>query len=105
MKIAIKDFIGVHNFKSFVSEESVKENYEREIYDAYIEEIGDKVAFVFRGSGFMKYQVRNMVGTLFKIGKGKLKEDGIRKIFADEKRKKDVMTIKSEGLYLTDVVY
>lgn len=105
MKIAIKDFIGIHDFKNFVSEESVKENYVREIYDAHIEEEENKIIFVFKGSGFMKYQVRNMVGTLFKIGKGKLKSDAVEKILEDEKRRKDVMTIKSEGLYLVDITY
>ena len=71
MKKEIKSFIGKHDFKPFVSEEAVKEDYVREIFDAHIEEDNDKLIFYFTGTGFMKYQVRNMVGTLFKVGKGK----------------------------------
>ena len=105
MKKEIKSFIGVHNFKPFVSEESVKENYEREIYDAHIEEDGDKVIFYFTGNGFMKYQVRNMVGILFKVGKGKLENGIVDAIFKDNSLSKNITTIKREGLYLDKIEY
>ena len=105
MKKEIKSFIGVHNFKPFVSEEAKKENYEREIYDAHIEEDNDKVYFYFTGNGFMKYQVRNMVGILFKIGKGKLDNGIVDKIFKDESLAKNITTIKREGLYLEKIDY
>ena len=105
MKKEIKSFIGVHNFKPFVSDESVKENYEREIYDAHIEEDGDKAIFYFTGNGFMKYQVRNMVGVLFKIGKGKLENGIVDEIFKDNKLANCITTIKREGLYLDKIEY
>lgn len=105
MKKEIKSFIGVHNFKPFVSSETIKSDYTREIFDAKIIEENDKVIFIFVGSGFMKYQVRNMVGTLFKIGKGKLELGIVNKIFNDENYIKDVSTIRREGLYLEDIEY
>ena len=105
MKKEIKSFIGVHDFKPFVSEESKKENYKREIYDAHIEEDGEKVIFYFTGNGFMKYQVRNMVGVLFKIGKGKLENGIVDQIFKDNKLAKNITTIKREGLYLDKIDY
>lgn len=105
MKKEIKSFIGVHNFKPFVSEEAIKENYEREIYDAHIEEDGDKVIFYFTGNGFMKYQVRNMVGILFKVGKGKLDNGIVDAIFKDNSLSKNITTIKREGLYLDKIEY
>ncbi len=97
MKKEIKSFIGVHDFKPFVSEEAVKNDYTREIYDAYIEEDGDKVIFYFIGNGFMKYQVRNMVGVLFKIGKGKLDNGIVNQIFDDYSLSKVITTMKREG--------
>lgn len=105
MKKEIKSFIGKHDFKPFVSDESVKDNYEREIYDAYIEQDKDKVIFYFIGNGFMKYQVRNMVGVLFKIGKGKLELGIVDKIFKDNSLAKCITTIKREGLYLENIEY
>lgn len=105
MKKEIKSFIGKHDFKPFVSDESVKENYEREIYDAYIKQENDKVIFYFIGNGFMKYQVRNMVGVLFKIGKNKLDLGIVDKIFKDHSLAKCINTIKREGLYLENIEY
>ena len=105
MKKEIESFIGIHDFKSFVSDESVKENYEREIYDAYIEEDKDKVIFYFTGNGFMKYQVRNMVGVLFKVGKGKLEEGIVKEIFDNYDNKKYITTMRREGLYLDKIEY
>ena len=105
MKKEIKSFIGKHDFKPFVSEEAVKEDYVREIFDAHIEEDNDKLIFYFTGTGFMKYQVRNMVGTLFKVGKGKLDTGIVDKIFKDPNYAKHVMAMRREGLYLDNIEY
>ena len=105
MKKAIKKFEGIHNFKNFVSNEAIKESYEREIYKTSIDQIEDKLYIRFTGNGFMKYQVRNMVGTLIKIGNDKLEIDIIDKILEDESYAKYVYTAKSEGLYLENIKY
>ena len=53
----------------------------------------------------MKYQVRNMVGTLIKIGKGKLDVDSIKRLLDRSLDSKYVFTAKPEGLYLVEVIY
>jgi len=105
MQMVIKDFIGKHNFKIFASREVIKENYVREIYDASIEKDNDILVFTFVGNGFMKYQVRNMVGTLLKIGSEKLDVNTIKKLLNSELEDKYVFTAKPEGLYLENVCY
>ena len=105
MREGIKYYIGRHDFKNFVSDDCIKEDYEREIYDAYIEKENDIIKFIFIGNGFMKYQVRNMVGTLIKVGKNKINSSDVEKILNDVSYKKLVMTAKSEGLYLEEVSY
>lgn len=105
MNRAIKDLVGEHDFESFVSQEAELPNYTRTIYDAYIKLNGDIVEFYFTGTGFMKYQVRNMVGTLIKIGSGKLEENIIKEILNDASKRKYVYTAKAEGLYLVEVKY
>ena len=59
----------------------------------------------FTGNGFMKYQVRNMVGTLIKIGSNKFDVDIIDKILNDKSYKKYVYTAKAYGLYLESIEY
>ena len=105
MKEAIKFLIGKHDFEQFVSSEAKKTSYVREIFDAKIEEEDNIIKFIFIGNGFMKYQVRNMVGTLLKVGKGKLEPIDINLILKGEKSKNEVLTIKPEGLYLEEVKY
>ena len=102
---AIKSFEGMHDFSSFVSKEAIKDNYVRTIFETKIIEEDDLITFSFTGNGFMKYQVRNMVGTLIRIGLGKLEPSIIEGIFNDTENEKYVYTAKSEGLYLVDVSY
>ena len=105
MKEGIKYFIGKHDFEYYVSNECEKESFVREIYDAHIEVEDSIIKFIFVGNGFMKYQVRNMVGTLLKVGKGKLEPIDISLILEKKKDRNEVLTIKPEGLYLEEVKY
>ena len=105
MKYAIKDFVGEKDFKPFVSEEAKKNNYIRTINKTKILLKNDIMEIFFTGNGFMKYQVRNMVGTLIKIGAGKLEKTAIRDILLGNLEKKYVFTAPSQGLYLKNVIY
>lgn len=67
MRLAINDFLGEHDFKPFVSEEAIKSSYVRTIYSVDMKKEGDIITISFTGNGFMKYQVRNMVGVLIKL--------------------------------------
>jgi len=105
MKEAIKYFIGTHDFESFTPTKDKRENYVRTITYANIIEKNNIITFTFRGNGFIKYQVRNMVGYLIRVGEGKKKGEDIPKIFASKDRRMASITAHSEGLYLTNVKY
>ncbi len=105
MQEALKFFIGVHDFKAFVSEEAVKTNYVREIIKATLDFDGKLINILFEGNGFMKYQIRNMVGLLIKIGAGKLQPNIVSEILNDYSLKKLITTAPPEGLILKEVVY
>ena len=105
MKTAIKCFLGEHNFKPFASDQVIKDNYIRCINKVKITKKNNIITFSFTGNGFMKYQVRNMVGTLIKIGSNMLPIDIIDKIFNNYELRKKIWTAKPEGLYLESVIY
>ena len=105
MQEAITSFIGIHDFKSFTPNKDKRESYVREIYGASIKEEGDKIIFTFRGNGFIKYQIRNMVGLLIQIGLYKKERDCIPEILKNKNRSCNFRTAHPEGLYLVDVVY
>ncbi len=105
MKKAIKYFLGEHSFKSFTPNKDKRENYVRTINYASISQEGDILCFTFRGTGFIKYQIRNMVGYLIKVGEGKKNGDDIKDILLKEDRRYASITAHAEGLYLTNVKY
>ncbi len=105
MKKAVKHFIGKHDFTTFVSAEDKKEDKVREIYDASVDEKDGIIKITFKGSGFLKYQVRNMVGTLIKIGEEKVLPDIILNLLEKKDRKCAFLCAPAQGLTLTDVKY
>lgn len=105
MKEAIKYFAGTHNFKSFTPNKDKRENYVRTINYVSIKENDGILTFTFRGNGFIKYQIRNMVGYLIRVGEGKKNGKDIPKILEKEDRRMASITAHSEGLYLTKVKY
>jgi tRNA pseudouridine38-40 synthase len=57
------------------------------------------------GNGFVYHMVRNIVGTLVSIGKGRLKPEDMEKILNMRERKRAGVTAPAHGLYLVEVRY
>jgi len=105
IKKAIKYFEGTHDFRSFVTDNKEKENCIRTITKTKIEEKENKIIIIFEGTGFLRYQVRNMVGLLIKIGENKISPESVEKIINSRDRTKASKTAPPEGLYLVDIRY
>lgn len=108
MKKGIKYFIGTHDFRAFVTENVEKENCIRTITSAKIEQDHsnkNKYIISFTGNGFLRYQVRNMVGLLLKVGQEKIEPIKVKEILESKSRKKNGATAPAEGLYLVNVSY
>ncbi|MDR0297616.1 MAG: tRNA pseudouridine(38-40) synthase TruA [Streptococcaceae bacterium] len=96
---------GTHDFRGFMASGSSVENTIRTISEATVEHANDIFIFRFRGNGFLYKQVRNMVGTLIKIGAGKFPVSRIAEILATGNRALAGPTAAPEGLYLKEVIY
>lgn len=99
---------GTHNFKSFTKTDEEKDDYVRTISQTnLIRDTKDvnKLTLVFLGDGFLRYMVRNMVGTLIAVGEGKMKSEEIIEILKKEDRREAGKTANPEGLYLKNVFY
>lgn len=105
MKKAIKYFEGTHDFRAFVTNNKEKENCIRTITKTNIEKEKEKIIITFEGTGFLKYQVRNMVGLLIRIGENKLSPESVEKILESKDRTKSGKKAPAEGLYLTRIIY
>ena len=105
MKEAIKLFEGKHDFRSFVTDNQEKANCIRTITFTNVEIKKDKLTITFTGNGFLRYQVRNMVGILIKVGENKILPSSISEILEAKDRTKAGKTAPPEGLYLTNIKF
>ena len=107
MQEALKDIIGVHDFKSFCSTKTDKTNFVREIHRAEVTADPDAeiLTFVFEGSGFLYNMVRILVGTTLQIGDGLRPVDEMKRLIAAEDRNEAGPTAAAHGLYLAEVYY
>ena len=74
MDRACQALIGRHDFASFVgSEETARQKRTvRDVFKAEVKQDGDLVIFDIVANAFLPHQVRNMVGSLIKVGQGKM---------------------------------
>lgn len=102
---ALTYFLGTHDFRAFVTENKEKTNCIRTISKATVETKKDILIFTFKGDGFLRYQIRNMVGLLIRVGENKLSPEDVDKILQSKDRTKSGKTAPAEGLYLTKISY
>lgn len=105
MKEASLILLGRHDFRSFVDSEDTRENTIREIYEINFLEDNNELIITFKGNGFMKYQVRNMVGALILVGLNKKTVCDIETLLNSKSRKKALKGAPACGLYLKKVAY
>ena len=105
MQEAIKYFLGTHDFRAFVTDNKEKENCIRTITETNIKEENNLITIIFKGDGFLRYQVRNMVGILIRVGEDKLEPDKVKEILESKDRTKSGKTAPPQGLYLVNVKY
>lgn len=63
------------------------------------------LAYQVKGSGFLHHMVRNIVGTLIEVGRGKLRPNDIPEILAARDRTRAGPTAPASGLCLMNVEY
>lgn len=102
MKEVAKLYLGVHDFHNFVSGE--REDYTCIVYDIKFNQIGEILNIEFEGKSFYRYMVRNLVGMMIEVGRGK--EDISRvKEMLDTKGEMFGYTAPACGLYLENIEY
>lgn len=105
MNEACAYFVGKHDFSAFMSPGSSIKTTVRTIHDIHIQKNGDKIIIYVTGDGFLYNMVRIIVGTLLKIGNGKLEPEDIPQIIEEKNRKRAGMCVPPNGLVLEKVFY
>ena len=98
MRAAISHLIGEHDFKSFEGTGSPRSNSTRNVMAAeLIENKEGSLIFQIEADGFLRYMVRNMVGTLVDVGLGKITPQTFKEILEAKNRSNASATAPHRG--------
>ncbi|MGE4462003.1 MAG: tRNA pseudouridine(38-40) synthase TruA [Arcobacter sp.] len=104
LKEAIKEFIGVYDFKYFHKTGSDKDVTIREIFETAFYKYKDIYVFKFVANSYLRSQIRLMVGFLLAINDKRLTIEDLKKQLNCEKNIFKT-PIKANGLYLAKIKY
>lgn len=117
MQKAAKDLCGTHDFSSFRGVGCGAKNPVKTVHSLNIETAGEELAFLsgaltgafikisISADGFLRHMVRNLVGTLIEIGRGKIAPEMAGKILEAKDRRLAGPTAPAKGLFLGKVFY
>lgn len=98
--------IGEKDFSSFRAAEYDARHAVRKIISFSVELCKDDfISFEVKGTAFLMHMVRIIVGTLVKLGRGKISLDDFKSIIEAKDRTKAGMTAPPHGLFLKEVEY
>lgn len=115
MKEAVFLFKGTMDFTAFSGSTDVK-NKIRTVYDFAIQSLselhfmdikldGNFIKFRIEADGFLRYMVRNIVGCMIELGRGRLSYEQIKRAIDSRERPKPLQTAPASGLFLERIFY
>lgn len=113
MQRAAGFFVGEHDFASFAAAPTKSEretrkrppDTRRRIFRCELKSRGRHLALTVEGDGFLHHMVRNMVGTLCELGRGRLSFQQFTDLFELRDRTRAGFTAPAHGLILMRVKY
>jgi tRNA pseudouridine38-40 synthase len=106
MKRAAAHLVGTHDFNSFCAARCEVEDRVRTVTDVALDtEDGGMIVFRIAADGFLRHMVRNIVGTLVDIGKGRIPEEDMLRIIEARDRRCAGQAAPACGLFLMEVKY
>jgi tRNA pseudouridine38-40 synthase len=106
MRTASATLIGSQDFKAFEGAGSPRAHTTRSVFKAsLVEEQDGYLAFEIEADGFLRFMVRNIVGTLVEVGLGKISPADFKRILESKDRDQAGATAPAHGLFLKNVNY
>jgi tRNA pseudouridine38-40 synthase len=105
MRAAARLLLGEHDFSAFRSSECQARSPVRELRQLTIERQGDYVIFEVCANAFLHHMVRNIIGALVYVGKGRHAPGWMGEVLAGRDRTRAAPTFDAAGLYLARVDY
>ena len=105
MRRAARMLVGEHDFSAFRSSECQARSPMRTLTRLDVERRGTYVIFDVCGNAFLHHMVRNIVGCLVYVGKGKYPPEWVGEVLDGRDRARAAPTFEAAGLYLSRVAY
>ena len=106
MADGVSRLTGTHDFTSLCATQCDTRGRIRTVSRAFLVSRGEgEILFTIEADGFLRHMVRNIVGLLVEIGKGKVEPEDIPGILAAKDRRRAAMTAPPQGLFLKEVFY
>ena len=105
MQTAAKCLLGKHDFSAFRAAECQAKSPIKHIQQLDIRKQGDMLIFDVSADAFLHHMVRNIVGCLVYVGKGKYPPAWLAEVLAGRERSFAAPTFVPDGLYLRRIQY
>jgi len=106
MREAARHLLGAHDFSCFCATGTDVKDRVRTLTAIIIETGPDGlIEITVEAKGFLKYMVRNIVGTLTEVARGKRQPEEMREIIDSRDRNIAGVTAPARGLFLKEVKY
>jgi len=105
MNETIKEIVGTNDFSAFTKKNEPYKSHVREVLKASVRRRGGFIYIFIEATGFLRYMVRNIVGTLVLVGLGKITKDDFAAVLQGMDREKAGPTAPPHGLFLRRIRY
>ena len=105
MRDAAEYLLGKHDFSAFRAAECQAKSPVKTLAKLDIQQHGDTIIFDFLAEAFLHHMVRNIVGCLVYVGKGKFPADWMKQVLDSGQRSFAAPTFSPDGLYLRHISY
>ncbi len=106
MQTAAAAIVGTHDFKAFEGAGSPRAHTVRTVTESVFQkEENGNLTYDIRADGFLRFMVRNIVGTLVEVGLGKRQAEEMTAILESKSRDHAGATAPPQGLFLMEVNY
>lgn len=92
-------------YRCFCKGKMPGDNYKCTVTEAYWTEVSTGLVFTVTANRFLRSMVRSMVGTLLKVGFGKMTLEEFSQLLHSGNRNMAGKSVPPQGLYLVNVVY
>ncbi len=103
MRKAAKYLCGMHSYEAFTAGE--RENYNSIVYKISISKKDNIIKFKFDGKSFYRYMVRNLVGAMLDVARGKATIEDVKSMLDNYDIDKHLSCAPANGLYLNKIYY